>query len=204
VQSTDDTISENGSPCSENGSPWFWTDLFDRSAGKMRVPVHQRMDAVRLFEPWRYGSGSLPNDGVFDDGPDSPSSPTSSTSTAWDVCVFAAARAHRLSLRRQTGSPTARRHELANTGASRYRELTSPGRFRRNRPAAIFRFERRRPETISCHCMYVTGSRGALLLSAFLPRLGPPTAGGPFFATEAVVTGRRQAAGYASGASAAT
>ena len=65
--------------------------------------------------------------------------------------------------------------------ASRSRELTSPGRFRRNRPAAIFRFERRRPETISCHCMYLTGSRGALLLSAFLPRLGPPNAGGPFF-----------------------
>ena len=42
--------------------------------------------------------------------------------------------------------------------------------------------------------MYLTGSRGALLLSAFLPRLGPPNAGGPFFATGAVVTGRRQAA----------
>ena len=88
----DDTISENG-------SPWFWASLFDGSAGKMCLPVHQRTDAVRLFEPRRYGSDKLPNVGVSDDEPYSSSDPTSSTSTAWDVGVFAAARAPRLSLR---------------------------------------------------------------------------------------------------------
>ena len=87
----DDTISENG-------SSWFWANLFDRSAGKMCLPVHQRTDAVRLFERRRYGSGKLPNVGVSDDGPYRSSDPTSSTSTAWDVGVFAAARAPRLSL----------------------------------------------------------------------------------------------------------
>jgi hypothetical protein len=88
----DDTISENG-------SSWFWANRLDRSAGKMCLPVHQRTDAVRLFEPRRYGSGKLPNVGVSDDGPYRSSDPTSSTSTAWDVGVFAAARAPRLSLR---------------------------------------------------------------------------------------------------------
>ena len=88
---TDDTISENG-------SPWFWANLFDGSAGKMCLPVHQRTDAVRLFEPWRYGSGKLPNVGVSDDGSYSSSGPTSSTSSTRGVGVFAAARAPRLSL----------------------------------------------------------------------------------------------------------
>ena len=67
--------------------------------GIMCLPVHQRTDAVRLFEPRRYGFGKLPNVGVSDDGPYRSSDPTSSTSTAWDVGVFAAARAPRLSLR---------------------------------------------------------------------------------------------------------
>jgi hypothetical protein len=65
----------------------------------MCLPVHQWTDAVRLFEPWRFGSGKLPNVGVSDDGPNSPSGSTSSTSTAWDFGMFAAARAPRLSLR---------------------------------------------------------------------------------------------------------
>jgi hypothetical protein len=65
----------------------------------MCLPVHQRMDAVCLFEPWRYGSGKLPNVGVSDDGPYNSSGPTSATSIAWDVGMFAAARAPRLSLR---------------------------------------------------------------------------------------------------------
>jgi hypothetical protein len=64
----------------------------------MCLPVHQRTDAVRLFEPRRYGAGKLPNVGVSEHGPYSSSDPTSSTSTARDVGVFPAARAPRLSL----------------------------------------------------------------------------------------------------------
>jgi hypothetical protein len=66
----------------------------------VRLPVHQWTDAVRLFEPWRYGSGKLPDVGVSEHGPYSPSGSTSSTSTTRDVGVFAAARAPRLSLRK--------------------------------------------------------------------------------------------------------
>jgi hypothetical protein len=39
------------------------------------MPVHQRTDAVRLFEPWGHGPGKLPDDGVSDDAPYSPSGP---------------------------------------------------------------------------------------------------------------------------------
>jgi hypothetical protein len=87
----DDTISENG-------SSWFWANLCCGSAGKMCLPMHQRTDAVRLFEPRRYGAGKLPNVGVSEHGPYSSSDPTSSTSTARDVGVFSAGRAPRLSL----------------------------------------------------------------------------------------------------------
>jgi hypothetical protein len=39
--------------------------------------------------------------------------------------------------------------------------------------------------------LLVTGSRGALLLSAFLPRLGPPNAGGPFLRAELAIIAAR-------------
>lgn len=70
--------------------------------------------------------------------------------------------------------------------ASRIRELTSPPRFRRNDPAAIFLFERRRPETITRHIEIAIARELFLLLGVFLPRLGPPNSGGPFFVSGAV------------------
>lgn len=91
VQSKDDTISQND-------SPWFWTNLCDRGAGKMRLPVHQWADAIRLFEPWRYGSSNLSNVGVSDDEPYSPPGPTSSASSTRHGCLYSAGWAQRVPL----------------------------------------------------------------------------------------------------------
>ena len=69
-----------------------------------------------------------------------------------------------------------------SVAASQIRELTSPLRFRRNDFAAIFLVERSRPETITRH-IRVCDCAGAGFASrcVFLPRLGPPNPGGPFY-----------------------
>ena len=64
-QLTEDPFFENGT-----GGVSSWPNVSGGSEGKVQLPVHQRTDAIHLFEFWRFAPGKLPDGGLSNDRPD--------------------------------------------------------------------------------------------------------------------------------------